>query len=62
MAKSKLAHESKDKIRDLLSSIMGSAVGYGYLFQSEVEGIRLPPNNKGRRSKHTFHGMSSMYC
>jgi integrase len=51
MVKSELAYESKDKIRDVLSSIMGSAVGYGYLVKNPVEGIRLPPDNKGRRSK-----------
>jgi integrase len=51
MAKSALAYESKDKIRDVLSSILGSAVGYGYLIKNPVEGIRLPPDNKGRRSK-----------
>jgi len=51
MAKSELAYESKDKIRDVLSSIMGSAVGYGYLVKNPVEGIRLPPDNKGRRCK-----------
>jgi integrase len=51
MAKSKLAYESKDKIRDVLSSIMGSAVRYGYLVKNPVEGIRLPPDNKGRQCK-----------
>jgi integrase len=51
LAKSELAYESKDKIRDVLSSIMGSAVTYGYLVNNPVEGVRLPPDSKGRRSK-----------
>jgi integrase len=51
MAKSELAHESKDKIRDVLSSIMGSAVEYGYLVKNPVEGVRLPPDTNGRRDK-----------
>jgi integrase len=51
MAKSRLSHESRDKIRDVLSSITGSAVQYGYLVKNPVEGLRLPPDNKGWRSK-----------
>jgi integrase len=51
LAKSELAYESKDKIRDVLSSIMGSAVAYEYLVKNPVEGVRLPPDSKGRRSK-----------
>jgi hypothetical protein len=42
MAGSKLAHESKDKIRDVLSSILGSAVDFGLLVKNPVEAIRLP--------------------
>jgi integrase len=51
MAASKLLHESRDKIRDTLSSILGSAVRYGYLVKNPVEGVRLPPDKKGKRVK-----------
>lgn len=51
MATSTLSFESKDKIRDTLSSILGSAVRYGYLVKNPVEGVRLPPDKKGRRIK-----------
>jgi integrase len=51
MAKSPLSHESKDKIRDVLSSILGSAKDYGLIVTNPVEGVRLPRNTKGRRSK-----------
>jgi integrase len=51
MAKSELAHESIDKIRDVLSSILGSAVQYGLLVKNPVEGLRLPPNKTGNRNK-----------
>ena len=51
MGKSSLSHESRDKIRDVLSSILGSAVQYGLLVKNPVEGLRLPPAKKGRRSK-----------
>ena len=51
MADSRLSHESRDKIRDVLSSIMRSAVQYGYLVKNPVDGLKLPPNKKGRRSK-----------
>ena len=48
---SNLAHESVDKIRDVLSSIMGSAKTYGLLVTNPVEGVRLPPAKRGNRSK-----------
>ena len=51
MAGIKLAHESKDKIRDVLSSILGSAVKYGYLVKNPAEGLKLPPRKMGKRVK-----------
>jgi integrase len=49
MAVSPLAAESKDKIKDVLSSILGSAVQYGLLVKNPVEGIRLPADKRGKR-------------
>ena len=49
MAASKLTYESQDKIRDTLSSILGSAVRYQLLVRNPVEGVQLPPNRKGKR-------------
>ena len=46
-----LSHESRDKIRDVLSSILGSAMKFGFLVKNPVEGLRLPPPKKGKRSK-----------
>ncbi len=51
MATSALEHESKDKIRDVLSSACAAAVQYGFLVKNPVDGIRLPPQKKGRKSK-----------
>ena len=51
MADSELSYESKDKIRDVLSSALGSAVQFGLLVKNPVEGLKLPPPKKGRRSK-----------
>ena len=51
LAASELSHESRDKIRDTLSSILGSAVQYSYLVKNPVEGVRLPPEKKGKRVK-----------
>ena len=51
MANSPLSHESKDKVRDVLSAILGSAVQYGLLVKNPVEGLKLPPAKRGRRSK-----------
>ena len=46
---SDLGHESKDKIKDVLSSILGSAVGFGLLVNNPVEAIRLPAQKSGRK-------------
>jgi integrase len=51
MAGSDLSHESIDKIRDVLSSILGSAKKYGLLVTNPVEGVGLPPSRKGKRIK-----------
>ena len=40
-----------DKIRDVLSSILESAVRYELLVKNPVEGIRLPKPKRGKRSK-----------
>jgi integrase len=49
MAGSDLGHESKDKIKDVLSSILGSAVGFGLLVKNPVEAIRLPAQKSGKK-------------
>lgn len=46
-----LSQESKDKIRDVLSSILGSAVHYRLLLTNPVVGVRLPAPKSGKRSK-----------
>ena len=51
LAESELSQESKDKTRDVLSSILGSAVQYGYLVKNAAVGLRLPPSKTGKRSK-----------
>jgi hypothetical protein len=51
LSKTKLSHESMDKIRDVLSSILESAVRYELLVKNPVEGIRLPKPKQGKRSK-----------
>ena len=51
LADSKLSQESKDKVRDVLSSILGSAVRYGLLVKNPAEGVRLPVAKSGRRTK-----------
>jgi integrase len=51
MAKSISEQETRDKIKDVLSSIMRSAVEYGFLVKNPVAGLRLPPPKRGKRSK-----------
>jgi len=47
----KLGHQSRDKIRDVLSSILASAVEYDLLSRNPVDGVRLPACKTGRRQK-----------
>lgn len=54
MAASQLSRESKDKIRDVLSSILGSAVQYGLLVKNPLEGVKLPAERTGRRKTKPF--------
>jgi integrase len=51
LSKTKLSHESMDKIRDVLSSILESAVRYELLVKNPVEGLRLPKPKTGKRTK-----------
>ena len=46
-----ISYPSILKIRDALSSILRSAVQYGFLVKSPLEGLRMPPDKRGRRSK-----------
>jgi integrase len=46
-----LAHESLDKIRDVLSSVLASAVRYGLLVKNPAEGVRLPRKRGGTKAK-----------
>ena len=49
-----LSHESVDKIRDVLLSILGSAVKYGYLIINPAGALRLPPERRGKRRLKPF--------
>ncbi len=51
LGKSGLQHESIDKVRDVLSAICVSAIRYQLLLKNPVEGVRLPPPRRGRRTK-----------
>jgi len=54
MASSPLAHESKDKVRDVLSSVLASAVDFGLLVKNPVEAIRMPKQRTGRRRNKPY--------
>ena len=44
-----LGRESTDKIRDVLSAVLRSAVEYGALVKNPVDGVGLPKDSRGRR-------------
>jgi len=46
--------ESVDKIRDVMSSILGSAVKYGFLIKNPAEGVHLAPAKRGTRRHKPF--------
>jgi integrase len=54
MAASTLSHESKDKIRDVLASILGSAVKYGLLVKNPCDAVQLPRDKRGKRRAKPF--------
>lgn len=54
LATSPLAHESRDKVRDVLSSVLGSAVQYGLLISNPVENVRLPAERRDRKTSKPF--------
>jgi integrase len=47
----KLSYESRDKVRDLMSSILSSAVTYGLLVKNPAESVRLARGLKANRVK-----------
>lgn len=53
-AKKHLSRESVDKIRDVLSSVLGSAVKYGFLVTNPAEALQLPPSRRGARRHKPF--------
>jgi integrase len=54
MATSVLAHESRDKIRDVLSSVLRSAVEYGFLVRNPVQNVRMPAERRGKRRNKPY--------
>jgi len=58
MATSVLAHESRDKIRDVLSSVLRSAVEYGFLVRNPVENVRMPAERRGKKRNNPYLGPS----
>jgi integrase len=51
----KLSGESRDKIRDVLASVLRTAVKkYDKLVKNPIDGIQLPPNKTGKRKTKLF--------
>ena len=46
--RSKLSHESRDKIRDVLSAALGFAKEHGIITVNPAESIRIPRNRRGQ--------------
>ncbi len=49
-----LSRESVDKIRDVMSSILGAAVKYGFLVKNPAEGVHLALAKRGTRRHKPF--------
>lgn len=54
MVASPLTHESRDKIRDVLSSVLRSAVEYGLLIKNPVENVRMPAERRGKKRNKPY--------
>jgi integrase len=48
MTSSPLSQESRDKIRDVLASILRTSRKYGLLAVNPLEGVQLPPSRRGK--------------
>ena len=46
-----ISYPTASKIRDALSSIMRSAVRYGYITKNPLDNLRLPPDKRGKQAK-----------
>ena len=51
LATNRVACSSILKIRDALSSIVRSAIRYGFLSQNPMNGLQMPPDKRARRAK-----------
>ena len=51
LAAARVAYPSILKARDALSSILRSAVHYGFLVQNPMDGLQMPSDKRARRSK-----------
>jgi len=54
LASTNLAHESQDKIRDVVSAVLGFAKQHGLLLLNPAEGLRLPAQKTGRRRSKPY--------
>jgi site-specific recombinase XerD len=54
MATSPLARESRDKVRDVLSSVLRSAVEYGFLLSNPVDNVRMPAERRGKKRNKPY--------
>jgi integrase len=54
MATSPLSRESRDKIRDVLSSVLRSAVEYGFMVKNPVENVRMPAERRGKKRNKPY--------
>jgi integrase len=53
-AKEPLSHESRDKIRDVLSSALRFAVQHDLLVRNPAESLRIPPDKRGRKRNKPY--------
>ena len=49
-----LSHESKDKIRDVLSSILQSAIANELLTKNPMENVKMPPKKRGTKRSQPY--------
>jgi integrase len=50
----KVSHTSASKIRDVLASVMGSAVRFGVVVKNPLTGVQLVPSRTGKKTKPTI--------
>ena len=62
LVSSPLSHESKDKIKDVLSGILQTAITNDLLLRNPMENVRMPPREAWKKTEQTLRHPRTVRC